>query len=61
RGLTPFMGRQAELAVLHQALEQAGSGHGQVVAAVGEPGVGKSRLVYEFLHSPHAGLADPGE
>jgi class 3 adenylate cyclase/tetratricopeptide (TPR) repeat protein len=51
RGLTRFVGRQAELAVLHQALEQAGSGHGQVVAAVGEAGVGKSRLVYECLHS----------
>jgi class 3 adenylate cyclase/tetratricopeptide (TPR) repeat protein len=51
RGLTRFVGRQAELAVLHQALEQAASGHGQVVAAVGEAGVGKSRLVYECLHS----------
>ena len=51
RGLTRFVGRQAELAVLHQALEQAGAGHGQVVAAVGEAGVGKSRLVYECLHS----------
>jgi class 3 adenylate cyclase/tetratricopeptide (TPR) repeat protein len=51
RGLTRFVGRQAELAVLHQALEQAGAGRGQVVAAVGEAGVGKSRLVYECLHS----------
>jgi class 3 adenylate cyclase len=51
RGLTRFVGRQAELAALHQALEQAGAGHGQVVAAVGEAGVGKSRLVYECLHS----------
>jgi class 3 adenylate cyclase/tetratricopeptide (TPR) repeat protein len=51
RGLTRFVGRQAELTVLHQALEQARSGHGQVVAAVGEAGVGKSRLVYECLHS----------
>ena len=52
RGLTPFVGRQAELAALHQALEQAGAGHGQVVAVVGEPGVGKSRLFAEFLASP---------
>jgi class 3 adenylate cyclase len=51
RGLTRFVGRQAELAILHQALEQAGAGHGQVVAALGEAGVGKSRLVYECLHS----------
>ena len=51
RGLTRFVGRQAELAALQQALEQAGAGHGQVVASVGEAGVGKSRLVYECLHS----------
>jgi class 3 adenylate cyclase/tetratricopeptide (TPR) repeat protein len=51
RGLTRFVGRQAELAALHRALEQAGAGHGQVVASVGEAGVGKSRLVYECLHS----------
>jgi predicted ATPase len=53
RGLTRFVGRQQELAALQQALEQAGAGHGQVVAVVGEPGVGKSRLVYEFIHSHH--------
>ena len=58
RGLTRFVGRQAELAALHQALEQAGAGHGQVVAVVGEAGVGKSRLVYECLpFPPHPGLA----
>jgi class 3 adenylate cyclase len=34
RGLTPFVGRQAELAALQQALAQAGAGHGQVVAAI---------------------------
>src|SRR5262245_7984955 len=53
RGLTRFVGRQAELTVLQQALAQAGGGRGQVVAMVGEAGVGKSRLVYECLHSPH--------
>ena len=53
RGLTRFVGRQTELAALHQALERAGAGHGQVVALLGEPGVGKSRLVYEFLHAHH--------
>ena len=53
RGLTRFVGRQTELATLHQALEQARAGHGQIVAAVGEAGVGKSRLVYEVVHSHH--------
>ena len=53
RGLTRFVGRQPELTALRQALAQAGAGHGQVVALVGEAGVGKSRLVYEFLHSQH--------
>jgi hypothetical protein len=51
RGLTRFVGRQQELAALQQALEQAGAGHGQVVAIVAEAGVGKSRLAYEFVHS----------
>ena len=51
RGLTPFVGRQPELEALHQALAQAQTGHGQVVALVGEAGVGKSRLVHECVHS----------
>jgi class 3 adenylate cyclase/tetratricopeptide (TPR) repeat protein len=56
RGLTRFVGRQPELAALQQMLAQAGAGHGQVVAVVGEAGVGKSRLVYEFVHAnPPAG------
>jgi class 3 adenylate cyclase/tetratricopeptide (TPR) repeat protein len=55
RGLTRFVGRDAELHSLHQALQQAGAGRGQVVAAIGEVGVGKSRLISEFLHSPHTG------
>jgi class 3 adenylate cyclase len=53
RGLTRFVGRQQELLALQQALERAGAGHGQVVAVVAEPGVGKSRLAYEFVHSHH--------
>jgi class 3 adenylate cyclase len=53
RGLSPFVGRQPELEALQQALARAGAGQGQVVAVLGEPGVGKSRLVYEFLHSHH--------
>jgi class 3 adenylate cyclase/tetratricopeptide (TPR) repeat protein len=51
RGLTRFVGRDGELDHLRQALERAGAGHGQVVAVVGEPGVGKSRLYWEFTHS----------
>jgi class 3 adenylate cyclase len=51
RGLTRFVGRETELAALRRALERAGAGHGQVVAPVGEPGVGKSRLFWEFTHS----------
>jgi tetratricopeptide (TPR) repeat protein len=53
RGLTRFVGRETELAALQHALARAGAGHGQVVAVMGEAGVGKSRLVYEFLHSHH--------
>ena len=51
RGLTPFVGRQAELEALQQALEQGAAGHGQVVAVIGEPGVGKTRLFHEFTHA----------
>jgi class 3 adenylate cyclase/tetratricopeptide (TPR) repeat protein len=53
RGLTRFVGRDAELEHLRQALSRAGAGQGQVVALLGEPGVGKSRLVHEFLHAHH--------
>jgi class 3 adenylate cyclase/tetratricopeptide (TPR) repeat protein len=51
RGLTRFVGRQHELETLRQALARAATGHGQTVAIVGEAGVGKSRLVYEFTQS----------
>jgi class 3 adenylate cyclase len=51
RGLTRFVGRETELAALQHALARAGAGHGQVVAVLGEAGVGKSRLVYEFVQS----------
>ena len=51
RGLTKFVGRSAELSQMFSALERSHAGHGQVVALVGEPGVGKSRLVWEFTHS----------
>jgi predicted ATPase len=45
------VGRDAELEQLRGALGRAASGHGQLVAIVGEPGVGKSRLVWEVTHS----------
>src|SRR5215467_461541 len=51
RGLTRFVGRDAEVEQLRQAAERARAGHGQAVAVVGEPGVGKSRLFWEFTHS----------
>jgi class 3 adenylate cyclase/tetratricopeptide (TPR) repeat protein len=51
RGLTRFVGRDVEVEAIHQALAQAQAGHGQIVALVGEPGVGKSRLVWEVTHS----------
>jgi class 3 adenylate cyclase/tetratricopeptide (TPR) repeat protein len=51
RGLTRFVGRDGEVEQIRRALALAQEGRGQVVAVVGEPGVGKSRLVYEFTHS----------
>ena len=54
RGLTRFVGRESQLDQLRQALERAQAAHGQVVAVVGEPGVGKSRLYWEFTHSHRA-------
>jgi class 3 adenylate cyclase/tetratricopeptide (TPR) repeat protein len=51
RGLTRFVGRQRELDAIGLALETAGGGRGQVLALVGDPGVGKSRLVWETVQS----------
>ena len=51
RGLTRFVGRNNEVEELHKALESARAGQGQLVSVAGEPGVGKSRLFYEFTHS----------
>jgi DNA-binding NtrC family response regulator/tetratricopeptide (TPR) repeat protein len=54
RPLSRFIGRTRELAVLEDLLAQTERGRGQVVGIVGEPGVGKSRLCYEFTHAPIA-------
>jgi len=54
RGMTRFVGRDSEVDQLRQAVERAHAGHGQVVAVGGEPGVGKSRLCWEFTHSHRA-------
>ena len=48
RGLSPFIGRDAESSALRSALERALGGDGRAVAIVGDAGVGKSRLVHEF-------------
>jgi class 3 adenylate cyclase len=52
RAGSAFVGREAEIEALGRALDAAAQGHGQIVAVVGEAGMGKSRLFYEFLHSP---------
>jgi class 3 adenylate cyclase len=51
RGLSPLIGRSAELDTLHAVREKAAAGRGQIAGVVGEPGVGKSRLYWEFTHS----------
>jgi DNA-binding NtrC family response regulator/tetratricopeptide (TPR) repeat protein len=51
RPLSRFVGRARELALLAELLGQVAEGRGHIVGLVGEPGVGKSRLVYELVHS----------
>ena len=55
RRLTPFAGRAAEFAQLRDALAKTEAGQGQAIAVVGEAGMGKSRLIYEFRQSLEAG------
>jgi hypothetical protein len=55
RGLTRFVGRHTEMEQLQRALEQARAGHGQIVGVMGELGVGKSRLFYEFKLTSQTG------
>ena len=52
RGLTPFVGREDELARLQRVLDLAATDSGQLVLIRGQPGTGKSRLIHEFLQSP---------
>ena len=54
RHLTPLVGREEEIAILMRRWERARQGDGQLVLIVGEPGIGKSRLIEEF----HARLRD---
>jgi class 3 adenylate cyclase len=51
RGLTAFTGREHEFTALYPCLEKTLTGKGQFVTVVGEAGLGKSRLTYEFRHS----------
>jgi class 3 adenylate cyclase/tetratricopeptide (TPR) repeat protein len=57
RGLTPLVGRERELATLHERFREVKAGRGQVVGIAGEAGLGKSRLVLEFRR----GLAQTSE
>src|SRR4029453_16638322 len=61
RGLTPLVGRRTEIEVFSKLIEQVAGGKGQILAMVGEPGMGKSRLVHEiYSTSVAAGLACSG-
>ena len=60
RGLTRFVGRQSELEQMQRALAQAKAGHGQIVGVMGEPGLGKSRLFYEFKLLSQSWLSGAG-
>jgi class 3 adenylate cyclase/predicted ATPase len=55
RGLTKFVGRQREMDALTHAAEQARSGRGQIAAVMADPGIGKSRLFYEFKATSQSG------
>jgi class 3 adenylate cyclase/tetratricopeptide (TPR) repeat protein len=51
RAQSPFVGRERELAFLHERMAAVRAGQGQVVGLVGEPGMGKTRLLHEFCRS----------
>jgi len=48
RGLTPLVGRNVEIDIFNKLVERVSAGRGQILAMIGEPGIGKSRLVHEF-------------
>ena len=48
RGLTPLVGRDAEIDIFNKLVKRTSAGRGQIMAMIGEPGIGKSRLVHEF-------------
>src|SRR6266511_645702 len=54
RGLVRFVGRHSEMEQIKKALDLARAGRGQIVGVLGEPGMGKSRLFYEFVGAQHA-------
>jgi class 3 adenylate cyclase/predicted ATPase len=55
RGFTKFVGREREMDAMKAAAEQTKAGRGQIVAAMAEAGVGKSRLIFEFKATSAAG------
>jgi hypothetical protein len=65
RGLTPFVGREEELRLLLNRWERTREGEGQMALIIGEPGIGKSRLVAEFhdriREAPHIWMESAGE
>jgi class 3 adenylate cyclase len=65
RGLTPFVGRENELRLLLNRWERVLEGEGQVALIVGEPGIGKSRLVQHFHEkiagTPHTWVESTGD
>jgi two-component system, NtrC family, response regulator AtoC len=58
RLLTPLVGRERELAFMAERLRTCQAGRGQVVGITGEPGAGKSRLLYQFRESLEPGAVD---
>ena len=48
RGLTPLVGRNTEIETFNKLIDRASAGRGQILAMIGDPGIGKSRLVHEF-------------